>query len=553
MVKKKYVYFFGNGGSDGSADDKNLLGGKGAYLAEMANIDIPIPAGFTVTTEVCTDYYDNDGKYPDGVKKQVEDNLKKLEKVNGTKFGDAENALLVSVRSGARASMPGMMDTVLNLGLNDTTVEGLAKKSGNPRFAYDCYRRFITMFGDVVLGIEYAAFEKILDAKKKELGVSQDTELDVEALKDLVSKYKIIIKKKANIDFPQDPMKQLWMAIDAVFDSWNNQRAITYRKIHKIPDDWGTAVSVQTMVYGNMGDTSGTGVAFTRDPATGEKRFFGEYLINAQGEDVVAGIRTPQPIATLKSAMPESYAQLETIYKNLEAHFKDMQDIEFTIQEGQLYMLQARTGKRTANAAINIAVDMVDEGLIDTETAVLRIEPAQLDQLLHPMIDPSVKIDVVAKGLAASPGAAVGRVVFDAETAEKWVSDGEKVILVRSETSPEDIGGMHVAEGILTVRGGMTSHAAVVARGMGTCCIAGCGQISINEEGQYFTVNGCTVNKGDHITLNGSTGEVTLGQVKLITPELSGNLDIVLEWADDVRKLAVRANADTPYDAKIAR
>lgn len=553
MVQHKYVYFFGNGGSDGSASDRNLLGGKGAYLAEMANIHVPIPSGFTITTEVCTAYYDSNNQYPEGVKEQVEKNLKKLEEVNGTKFGDSDDGLLLSVRSGARISMPGMMDTVLNLGLTDITVEGLARKSGNPRFAYDCYRRFITMFGDVVLDIDHADFEKVLNAKKKELGVTLDTELDVDALKDLVGKYKTIVKKKANIDFPQDPMEQLWMAVDAVFDSWNNQRAITYRRINKIPDNWGTAVNVQTMVYGNMGDTSGTGVAFTRDPATGESRFFGEYLINAQGEDVVAGTRTPQPIETLKSTMPEVYSQLEEIYKKLELHFKDMQDIEFTIQEGKLYMLQSRTGKRTANAAINIAVDMVNEGLIDVETAVLRIAPEQLDQLLHPMIDPAVKVKVIAKGLAASPGAAMGRVVFDAETAEKWVADGEKVILVRSETSPEDIGGMHVAEGILTVHGGMTSHAAVVARGMGKCCVAGCGQISINEEGQYFTVNGATVNKGDHITLNGSTGEVILGQVKLITSELSGNLDIVLEWADGIKKLKIRTNADTPHDAKIAR
>lgn len=552
MTYQKFVYFFGNCETDGKNSMKNLLGGKGANLAEMANLGIPVPSGFTITTEVCLLYLENK-QYPDGLMEQIDEAIVKLEKENDKKFGDSENPLLLSVRSGARVSMPGMMDSVLNLGLNDDSVAGLAAKSGNGRFAYDSYRRFLTMFGNVVLGIEYEDFESIIDARKKEKGVKLDTELDTGALKELVEKFKVLIKKKTGEDFPQDPRKQLQMAINAVFNSWNNQRAKTYRRLNNIPGDWGTAVNVQSMVYGNMGETSGTGVAFTRDPASGEKRFFGEYLINAQGEDVVAGIRTPQPIETLKEKMPGNYATLVEIYQKLEKHFKDMQDIEFTIEDGKLFMLQTRNGKRTAAAAVKIAVDMVNEKLIDKKTALLRIEPEQIDQLLHPMINPDAELEVIATGLPASPGAAVGKVVFTAEHAEDMAKSGNKTILVRTETSPEDIGGMNAAEGILTVRGGMTSHAAVVARGMGKPCVAGCGDITISIKKKKFTVNGCTINEGDFLTLDGTAGNVVLGEVELITPGVNDDLKTILEWADEVRTLGIRTNADTPHDASLAR
>ncbi|MCL7412123.1 MAG: pyruvate, phosphate dikinase [ANME-2 cluster archaeon] len=552
MADHKYVYFFGGNKTEGNAGMKNLLGGKGSHLAEMAKQGIPVPQGFTLTTEVCTVYYNHQQHYPDGVKGQVAEQLAKLEKETGFIFGDPVKPLLLSVRSGARISMPGMMDTVLNLGLNDKTVVGLAQEA-DERFAYDCYRRFINMFGDVVLGIEHKEFEDVLNAKKAELNVTNDTELDTEALKDVVVKYKALVKSKTGDDFPEDPMDQLWKSINAVFDSWNTKRAITYRKINNIPDNWGTAVNVQCMVYGNMGENSGTGVAFTRNPSTGERKFYGEYLMNAQGEDVVAGIRTPHSIEALKREMPDVYDQLDDIKERLEHHFKEMEDIEFTFQQGKLYMLQTRTGKRTAAAAVKIATDMFNEGLITKEEALLKVEPEQLDQLLHPMIDPNEKVKSIAKGLPASPGAAVGKVVFTAERAEEMAQAGEKVILVRNETSPEDIGGMHVSQGILTVRGGMTSHAAVVARGMGKCCVAGCGAIQIDEERGQFSVNGHTVSENEYITLNGSTGEVILGQVKLITPEISREMETILEWADEVRTLGVRTNADTPKDSRTAR
>ncbi len=549
----KYVYYFGGKQADGKGDMKNLLGGKGAGLAEMTNLGIPVPPGFTITTEVCTAFYENDRKWPEGLEEQIRENLKRLEEEMGAKFADPDNPLLLSVRSGARVSMPGMMDTVLNLGLNDATAQGLIKKTGNPRFVYDSYRRFVHMYSDVVLEVPHEAFEEAIAAKKKARGVKLDMDLTADDLKELVEEYKKIARKHTGKDFPEDPWEQLRGSINAVFDSWNNQRAITYRKINGIPGDWGTAVNVQTMVFGNMGETSGTGVAFTRDPATGENVFYGEYLMNAQGEDVVAGIRTPQPISELKKSMPEIYAQLEQIYHTLEKHYKDMQDIEFTIQDGRLFMLQTRNGKRTGTAAVRIAVEMVEEGLIDKKTAVLRVPPAQLDQLLHPMIDAKAKVDVIAKGLPASPGAAVGRVVFTAKAAEEWAARGEKVVLARTETSPEDIGGMHVAVGILTSRGGMTSHAAVVARGMGTCCVAGCGALIINEKEKKITCGDLTISEGDWITLNGSTGEVILGQVPLVEPELTGNFGKLMEWADEFRALKVRTNADTPEDAKQAR
>ncbi|WP_340817664.1 pyruvate, phosphate dikinase [Methanolobus sp. WCC4] len=552
MAENKFVYFFGNEETEGKNSMKDLLGGKGANLAEMANLGIPVPPGFTITTEVCLLYL-KDGDYSTEVVDQINNAISQLEKVTGKKFGDNNNPLLVSVRSGARVSMPGMMDTVLNLGLNDDTVAGLAKKTGNERFAYDSYRRFLTMFGDVVLDIEHHRFESVLSAKKKELGVELDTDLDANVLKELVEEFKGIIRDSIGTDFPQDPRQQLQMAIDAVFNSWNNQRAITYRRLNNIPGEWGTAVNVQSMVYGNMGETSGTGVAFTRDPATGDKRFFGEYLINAQGEDVVAGIRTPEPISTLHETMPESYATLETIYKKLEDHFRDMQDIEFTIEDGKLYMLQTRTGKRTAAAALKIAVDMVEEGLIDKRTAVTRVSPEQIDRLLHPTIDPSSEYESVATGLPASPGAAVGKVVFTAEHAEEMAKNDEKVILVRTETSPEDIGGMDAAQGILTVRGGMTSHAAVVARGMGKPCVAGCGSVSIDINACTFSVSDVTVNEGDFVTIDGSTGDLIIGEVELTTPGVSSELHTLLAWADEIREMGVRTNADTPHDAQVAR
>lgn len=548
----KYVYFFGNGHAEGDGSNKNLLGGKGAGLAEMTNLGIPVPPGFTITTEACIDYLKSK-TYPEGMWEQTLEALKKLEKLTGKEFGSEKNPLLVSVRSGARVSMPGMMDTILNLGLNDNTVKGLANISNNERFAYDSYRRFIQMFSNVVLSVEHSKFEKFINEVKKAKGYKLDTDLTADDWKMLVEKFKALVHDETGKPFPQDVMEQLKLAINAVFDSWNTQRAKTYRRINKIPEDWGTAVNVVAMVFGNMGDDSGTGVAFTRNPSTGEKEFFGEFLINAQGEDVVAGIRTPEPIAKLKEVMPGVFAQLEDVYKKLESHYKDMQDIEFTVEKGKLYMLQTRTGKRTAKAAVKIASDMVKEGLIDKKTAVLRVSPEQVDQLLHPMIDPKEKYTAIATGLPASPGAAVGRVVFTAEDAEAWASRGESVILVRDETSPEDIGGMHAANGILTATGGMTSHAAVVARGMGKCCIVGCGAIHIDEHAKQFTAGDVVVKEGDCITINGSTGEVILGKVKLIEPELSGEFAEILSWADEYRKLGVRANADTPLDAKVAR
>ncbi|NLM36886.1 MAG: pyruvate, phosphate dikinase, partial [Firmicutes bacterium] len=572
----KNVYFFGNGRADGTAEMRNLLGGKGANLAEMTNLGIPVPAGFTITTEVCTAYYQNNRQWPAGLEEEIRENLKKVESAMGKVFGDVNNPLLVSVRSGARVSMPGMMDTILNLGLNDETVQGLIKSSGNERFAWDSYRRFIQMYSNVVLGADHSKFEAIIEAKKKERGVTHDNELTAGDLKDLVAKYKDWIKANMNQEFPSDPWAQLRGAINAVFLSWMNPRAITYRKLHKIPEEWGTAVNVQAMVFGNMGDNSATGVAFTRNPSTGENVFYGEFLINAQGEDVVAGIRTPQEISlsasqqwakengiseaerkakypSLQEYMPECYQQLLDLRQKLEAHYKDMQDIEFTIEDRKLYMLQTRSGKRTGQAAIKIAVDMVEEGLIDKKTGLLRVEPEQLDQLLHPMIDPKAKVTIVGKGLPASPGAAVGQVVFSAEDAERWHEQGHKVILVRLETSPEDISGMHVAQGILTARGGMTSHAAVVARGMGKCCVAGCGEAVVDEGNKKVTINGHVFKEGDWMTLNGSTGDVILGQAPLVEPEIAGSFQTLMTWADEVRALQVRTNADTPHDAKVAR
>jgi pyruvate,orthophosphate dikinase len=548
----KFVYFFGKDVTDGKGSMKDLLGGKGAGLAEMANLGVPVPPGFTITTEVCVLYL-KERKYPDEVLKQIEEAIDKLETLNNKKLGDPEDPLLVSVRSGARVSMPGMMDTVLNLGLTDKSVIGLANKVNDERFAYDCYRRFISMFGDVVLGVDFDKFESLIEDKKKELKVESDTDLDAKALKELAERFKGVIKLEKGFEFPQDPRVQLQMAINAVFESWNNPRAITYRKLNEIDDSWGTAVNVQTMVYGNRGNTSGTGVAFTRNPSTGEKKFFGEYLINAQGEDVVAGIRTPDFIDTLGDKIPEAYNQLVDICQKLEAHFKDMQDIEFTIQEGKLYMLQTRTGKRTAAAAVKIAKDMVEEGLIDKETAITRVKAEHIDLLLHPRIDPNAKLEVVARGLPASPGAAVGKVVFTAEEAEEMAEIGEKTILVRTETSPEDIGGMAAAQGVLTVRGGMTSHAAVVGRGMGKPCVVGCGEITIDTKNNLFMVNGQIVKKHDYITIDGSTGNVIIGKVDLIDAEINEDLKQILLWADEIRTLGVRTNADTPADASLAR
>ena len=549
---KKYVYFFAKGQAEGSAEMRDILGGKGANLAEMANLGIRVPPGFTISTEVCA-IYTQKGEYPPEVEEQTRENLRKLEEITGKKFGDPENPLLVSVRSGARISMPGMMDTVLNLGLNDKSVEGLAKKTGNPRFAYDCYRRLLQMFGNVVLKIPAEKFEEIIDRKKEEKDVKEDIELTVDDLKELVEEFKKVIKRETGQDFPQDPYKQLMMARDAVFKSWNNKRAIEYRRIHKIPEHWGTAVNVQTMVFGNMGPDSATGVGFTRNPATGEKELYGEYLVNAQGEDVVAGIRTPRPISELEKEMPQVYKELKETVELLEKHYKDVQDFEFTIEKGILYLLQTRTGKRTAQAAVKIAHDMVEEGLITKEEAILRIEPSQLEQLLHRRIDPNAKVEVLAKGLPASPGAATGSVVFTADRAVELANEGRRVILVRRETSPEDIHGMAVAEGILTSRGGMTSHAAVVARGMGKPCVAGCEAIKVDEKRNEFTVNGMIFKEGDYITIDGSSGEVIKGEVPTIEPELSGEFKRILEWADEIRVMGVRANADTPHDAKVAR
>jgi len=552
--KKKFVYFFGNGKAEGNGTMRDLLGGKGAGLAEMTNAGVPVPAGFTITTETCNLYYANKMKVPAGLDEQIKVNLAKLEKAMGKKFGDSKNPLLVSVRSGAKFSMPGMMDTILNLGLNDVTVQGMAAATGNDRFAYDSYRRFIQMFGNVVLGIEKEVYEKALSAKKAEVGAKLDTELTADDLKSLVTTFKEITRREAGQDFPQDPMTQLAMARDAVFKSWNNERAIYYRKMNDIPADLGTGVNVQAMVFGNMGDDSGTGVGFTRNPSTGENIFYGEYLTNAQGEDVVAGVRTPQPIAKLEEEMPAVFKQLHGITKRLEKHYRDVQDFEFTIERGKLYMLQTRVGKRTAQAAIRIAVDMVKEGLISKETAIQRVQPSQLDQLLHPIIDPAAEVTILAKGLPASPGAAAGKVVFTAEDAVRWAEElDENVILVREETCPDDIHGMEVSQGILTARGGMTSHAAVVARGMGKCCVAGCEDIKIAEDGKFFEVDGKVFKEGDWITLNGATGEVLEGKVPTKDPELSGEFGEFMTWADQFRKLKVRANADIPRDASKAR
>jgi pyruvate,orthophosphate dikinase len=563
-MAEKYVYFFGNGQAEGRADMKNLLGGKGANLAEMTSIGLPVPPGFTMSTEVCTYYYANGETYPAVLVAEVESHLKQVEAIMGRTFGDAANPLLVSVRSGARASMPGMMDTILNLGLNDTTVQGIIAQSGDERFAYDAYRRFVQMYSDVVMGMDKHTLEHLLEMKKSEKGAHLDTDLTAADWKDLVAQFKAKIKLELGQEFPEDPKQQLWGAIGAVFGSWMNQRAITYRKLNNIPADWGTAVNVQSMVYGNMGDDCATGVAFTRDPSTGDNYFYGEYLVNAQGEDVVAGIRTPQPInnhqkkpgdlPSMEDVLPECYHQLADIRTILEKHYKDMQDIEFTIEKGKLFMLQTRNGKRTATAAIKVAVDMVAEGLIDEKTAVLRVAPSQLDQLLHPSLDPKAEKKVIAKGLPASPGAAGGTVVFTADEAEELAKNGKKVILVRIETSPEDIHGMHAAQGILTARGGMTSHAAVVARGMGKCCVAGCGDIKVNYADQSFVAkDGVVVKKGDMITLDGSTGQVMLGEVKTVPPQLTGDFGKLMVWVDGFRTLKVRTNADTPHDAKVAR
>ena len=548
----KYIYFFGGGKAEGRGDMKDLLGGKGAGLAEMTNAGIPVPPGFTITTEMCTYYYQHNGKFPDDFDQQLNEYLKKLEEVTGKKFGSSENPLLVSVRSGAKISMPGMMDTILNLGLNDEVVKGLAKNSGDERFAYDAYRRFIQMFGNVVMGIDKNKFEKYLEEKKKERGVEYDSELTADDLKDLVEKFKQVYKEETGEDFPQDPMVQLKMAIEAVFKSWNNPRAITYRKINKIPDDLGTAVNIVTMVFGNMGDDSGTGVGFTRNPSTGEEEFYGEYLTNAQGEDVVAGIRTPKPISELEKEMPEVYKQLKEITKRLEKHYRDVQDFEFTIEKGKLYMLQTRTGKRTPLAAVKIAVDMVEEGLITKEEAIMRVEPSQIDQLLHPIIDPKVKVEPIAKGLPASPGAASGKVVFTADDAEEKAKE-EPVILVRVETSPDDIHGMNAAKGILTSRGGMTSHAAVVARGMGKPCVVGCGELLVDEENKVIKVKDKEIKEGDWITIDGGTGNVMPGQIPTVEAGITGEFEKLMEWADEIRKIGVRTNADTPPDAKKAR
>ena len=575
-MAKKYVYFFGGGEAEGKAEMKELLGGKGANLAEMSNLKIPVPAGFTISTEVCTYFYDNDA-YPPELEKEVMDALLRVEKAMGASFGDTQDPLLVSVRSGARASMPGMMDTVLNLGLNDVTVQGLIAKSGNARFAYDSYRRFVAMFGDVVLDLKPVSeddidpFEEILEAKKKQRKVHYDTDLTADDLKELVAEFKNAIKERTGKDFPEDPKEQLWLSIGAVFESWNNERAIVYRKLNGIPDHWGTAVNVQSMVFGNMGEDCGTGVAFTRDPATGEKKFYGEYLINAQGEDVVAGTRTPQKIDQLENDMPDVYGQLVDVYQRLEKHYRDMQDIEFTVQNEKLWMLQTRVGKRTGFAAFKIAVDQVEEGLISKEEALMRVEPEQLNQLLRPIFDFNEKAEAVkgerllSKGLNAGPGAACGKVVFNAADAEKRAKQGDKVILVRIETSPEDIKGMDAAEGILTARGGMTSHAALVARQMGKVCVAGCGDLDIDYKKRQMIVNGKTIKEGEFISLDGTTGEVIEGELrsnpsevlqvlltKTLKPAESATYQTfakIMGWADEVRKLGVRANADQPDQA----
>ncbi len=563
-AKAKWVYDFGGGRAEGKPNMRNLLGGKGAGLAEMANLGLPVPPGFTITTEVCTYYYANKQQYPRELRAQVEKALAQVGRVTGKIFGDKSNPLLVSVRSGARASMPGMMDTVLNLGLNDETVEALAKKSGDRRFAYDSYRRFITMYSDVVLGVGHEHFEELLDHHKEKQGYSLDTDLTADDWAELVERYKKRLQQERGEPFPQDPHAQLWGAISAVFGSWMNQRANTYRRLHNIPENWGTAVNVQAMVFGNMGETSATGVAFTRNPSTGEKKLYGEFLINAQGEDVVAGIRTPQEISeaarleagsdkpSMENTLPKAYAELKRIYNTLERHYRDMQDLEFTVEQGKLWMLQTRNGKRTAKAALRIAVELANEGLISKNEAVLRVDPLALDQLLHPTIDPRAHRRVIATGLPASPGAASGEIVFSPDEAAQLKADGKKVILVRVETSPEDIHGMHAAEGILTTRGGMTSHAAVVARGMGKPCVSGAGSLRVDYASGTMTASGQTFKKGDFITVDGSTGQVLAGKVDMIEPQLSGEFSTLIGWADKVRKLGVRANADTPADAKAA-
>jgi len=548
----KLFYFFGGGKAEGEGTMKDILGGKGAGLAEMTNIGVPVPPGFTISTEACHLYYDSNMTLPEWFEKDMKTNMAKVEKAIGMKFGDPDNPLLVSVRSGAKFSMPGMMDTVLNLGLNDKTVEGFIKKTGDARFVYDNYRRFISMFGNVVLGIDKDVFEAVIQKKKREKKIRHDSSLQVKDLEDIVSKFKKIITRKTGESFPEDPYTQLAMARDAVFRSWNNPRAISYRRLNDIPSDLGTAVNVQAMVYGNMGSTSGTGVGFTRNPSTGEKEFYGEYLLNAQGEDVVAGIRTPSPITALKDDIPAVFNELRKITDRLEQHYRDVQDFEFTIQEGKLYMLQTRTGKRTVQAAMKIAVDMVEEGLISSEEALMRIDPRQLDQLLHPRLDPSASYKVVATGLAASPGAASGAVVFNAEDAVAAATAGKKVLLVRQETNPDDIEGMHAAVGILTSRGGMTSHAAVVARGMGKPCVAGCEKIRVEESKKQMHIGRLIIKEGEVLTINGSNGDVIVGKVATIEPELSGEFAKLMEWADSARRLGVRTNADTPHDAEQA-
>lgn len=549
-MNKKYVYLF----SEGNGQLKELLGGKGANLAEMMNLGMPVPYGFTVTTEACNQYYVDNERINEGIRKEIFDYLMKLEELSNKQFGDPKNPLLVSVRSGARASMPGMMDTILNLGLNDEVVEGVAELTDNPRFAYDSYRRFVQMFADVVMGLSKAKFEEIIDDMKAKKGVEQDTDLDAEDMKEMVKRFKKFYSDSLEEEFPSDPKEQLYRAIEAVFRSWNNQRAIFYRKMNDIPGDWGTAVNVQMMVFGNMGNDCGTGVAFTRNPSTGENKLYGEFLMNAQGEDVVAGIRTPQTIDKLKEIAPVAYEKFVGICSSLEKHYKNMQDMEFTIEKGNLFMLQTRNGKRTAASALKIACDMFDEGMITREEALMMVEPKQLDSLLHPRFEEAdlKSVKPIASALPASPGAACGQIVFSAEEAIQEASFGHKVILVRLETSPEDIEGMHVSEGILTVRGGMTSHAAVVARGMGACCVSGCGDIKINEDGEYFEVGGNRYNKGDFISLDGSTGNVYGREIKTVPAEISGDFERFMKWTDEVRTLKVRTNADTPKDAQQA-
>ncbi len=559
---QKWVYSFGADANDGRADMRNLLGGKGANLAEMASIGLPVPPGFTITTEVCTAFYDNDRHYPDGLEAQVDAGLRRVEQSVGLTFGDAEKPLLVSVRSGARVSMPGMMDTVLNLGLNDDTVRGLEAASGDARFAWDSYRRFIQMYGSVVLGVEHHRFEEIIESAKLDAGVHEDTALSPDDWRRVVGEYKDMVQSERGAPFPMDPNAQLWGAIGAVFGSWMNPRANTYRRLHEIPANWGTAVNVQAMVFGNMGQDCATGVCFTRDPSTGENIFYGEFLVNAQGEDVVAGIRTPQPLSkksgepgevSMEEALPGAYAELLAVRDRLERHYLDMQDIEFTVQQNKLYMLQTRNGKRTAAASLRIAVEMAESGLIDKNEAIKRVSPASLDQLLHPMLDPSAARTLMSRGLPASPGAASGTAVFNADEAEMRAAKGESVILVRIETSPEDIHGMHAARGIVTTRGGMTSHAAVVARGMGRPCVAGAGGISVDYGAQTLSANGIVVRAGETITLDGATGEVFVGSVAMIEPKLSGDFATLMAWADEVRRMGVRTNAETPLDAETAR